>query len=197
MPPFETRQRQGFPCPGHGHVVQPPRRVGILIAADVFPTAVQHGHMVELESLGAVGGQQQEPALPPAYVASPLGQPFDEVAHRRFRAAALQSVFFDGLPQELVPGTGRVRFRPIEQGRAVHEPRVSLSQPFDEVPGFTQPPETRDLLVAHLCANAIGLAEGLAERQHGSQILPAPARSPRTAPSPSRAPGSTGAATPP
>ena len=90
----------------------------------MFPTAVQHGHVIELQSLGAVGGQQQEPALTPAYVPSPLGQPFDEVAHRRFTAAGFQCVFVDGLPQELVPRTGRMRFGPTVQSGAVDEPRI-------------------------------------------------------------------------
>ena len=53
--------------------------------------------MIKLQSLGAVCGQQQDPALAAAYISSPLSQPLDEVVHRYFCAAGFQGVFLQGL----------------------------------------------------------------------------------------------------
>ena len=101
----EAREREGLPGACHGHVVEPARCVRVLIASHALPAAVQHGHVVELQSLGAVRGQQQEPVLAPADVAAPVRQPFDDVIHRHLTAAGLQRVLVDGLAQQVVPGT--------------------------------------------------------------------------------------------
>ena len=60
--------------------------------------------MVELQALGAMGGQQQQPSLAAAHIPSPFGQPFDEVVHRCFRATGLQLVLSYGFSQQLDPG---------------------------------------------------------------------------------------------
>ena len=66
---------------GHGHVVQPARRIRILAVANTIPTTIQHDHVVELQALGAMGGQQQQSALTATYIPRPFGQPLDEAVH--------------------------------------------------------------------------------------------------------------------
>ena len=86
-------QGQRLPGAGHGHVVEPARRVGVFVLAESVPATIEHHHMIELQSLGAVRGHQQESALAAAHVPSPLCQPLDEVLHRHLRfAAGLQRV---------------------------------------------------------------------------------------------------------
>ena len=54
------------------------RGVGVLVAVDSIPASVEDDHVVELQALGSVRCQQQQPVLAARDVAGPLGQPFDE-----------------------------------------------------------------------------------------------------------------------
>ena len=109
----EAREREGLPGAGHGHVVEPAGSVRVLVGIVPVPAAVKHGDVVELQSLGAVRGQQQEPVLAPADVAAPGRQPFDHVIHRHLAAPGLQRVLVDGQSQQVVPGVGRPGFGPL------------------------------------------------------------------------------------
>ena len=64
--------------PRHRNVEQAAGGVGILISGRAIPAAVQDGHMVELQPLCAVRGQQQEPAL----LAPRLARSFTETLHK-------------------------------------------------------------------------------------------------------------------
>ena len=86
--------------------------------------------MIELQTLGAVRGQQQKPALAPANVPAPFGQPLDEVARRGFPAAGFKRVLVDGLAQQVVPWAGRFRLRTAVQGSAVDDTALPPAQPF-------------------------------------------------------------------
>jgi len=60
----------------------------VLASAEAVPAAVEDDHVVELQPLGPVRGQQQQPVLASAGVAAPLGQPLDEWCRRRISTAA-------------------------------------------------------------------------------------------------------------
>ena len=79
------------------------------------PATVQHDHMVELQSFGAMGGEQQQSSLATTYIPAPFGQPLDEVIYRSFPATSLQLMLFDSLPQQVVPRIGGTRFNPIPE----------------------------------------------------------------------------------
>ena len=70
---------------------------------NAVPAVIKHNHVVELQALGAMGGQQHEPALAATQFLSPLGQPFDEVVPRIFRATGLQRVFGFAFLQQFGP----------------------------------------------------------------------------------------------
>ena len=112
----EMRKREGLPRTRHGHVVESARVRRVFVSPDAIPAAIKDGDMVELQPLGTVAGQQQKSVLAPAYLATPLGQPFDHVVHRHVAAAGLQGVLFDGLPQQVVPATRRAFLNPTGQG---------------------------------------------------------------------------------
>ena len=84
--PWEAREGEGLPSACHSHVVEPARSVHILAAANAIPASIQHNYVVELQALGAMGCRQQQPALAATYFPCPLGQPFDKVTNRSFRA---------------------------------------------------------------------------------------------------------------
>ena len=88
--------------------------------------------------------------------------------HRHFATAGLQCVLVDGLPQQVVPGTGRAALRPAGEGTAVDDAGLPCSQPIDKPAGLPQAPETRNVLVAHLHRDAVQLAEGA----HRLQVFP-------------------------
>ena len=165
---LEAHERKGLPGARHRDVVQPARIVWILAMSGAVPAAVQCGHMIELQTLCAVRGQQQKAALAPANVTPPFGQPLDEVAHRGFPAAGFQRVLVDGLAQQVVPRAGGFRLRSAVQGGAVDDTALPAAQPFDERPGLAQAPEVRNFLIARLRRNTVRLAE----RAHRNQILP-------------------------
>ena len=147
---LETRQRECLPGAGHRHVVEPARRVLILALSDAIPATVEYGDMVELQPLGSVPAQQQQPVLTPAYLPAPLRQPLDDMIDRHVSAARLQPVLLDRLPQEVVPGIVRPRFDPVLQGGPVNDAGLSCARPLDEGPGLAQAPEIGDFLVAPL-----------------------------------------------
>ncbi len=54
MRTLKAGKRESVPGTGHGNVVQAARLAGVLALSQPAPAAVQHGDMVELQSLGAV-----------------------------------------------------------------------------------------------------------------------------------------------
>ena len=113
-------QQQCGPGAGHGHVVEAALCVRFLPSSARVPPAIQHGHVVELQAFGLVGGHQQQTLLPLAHIPAPLRQPFDAVIHRGLPAAGLQLVVVDGLPQQVVPGTRWLVCNPGSQRIAIH-----------------------------------------------------------------------------
>ena len=69
---IEARERQGLPGARHGHIVQTAWRVPVFAASNAVPPAVEHGHMVEFQPLGAMGGRQQEAALATTHLPPPI-----------------------------------------------------------------------------------------------------------------------------
>ena len=94
----ESYQRQRLPGARHGDVIETAWRVRVIAASRPVPAAVQHDDVIELQPLGAVGGQQEQSVLAPPDFPSPLGQPLDEVSGRRFPIADFQSVLIYGFP---------------------------------------------------------------------------------------------------
>ena len=68
--------------------------------------------MIELQTLGPVGGQQQQPVLPAAGIPSPLGKPLLEVDQRRGGPAGLGVVLVDRVGQQLDPWSARLAVAP-------------------------------------------------------------------------------------
>ena len=94
--------------------------------SSVWPTRfhppVQHHHVVELQALGAVGGEQEQTPLFPVHLVAPLGQPFYEVVvHRRFVAAGFQNVFVNAFPEQFDPGTDGLVIYPTVENACGHE----------------------------------------------------------------------------
>ena len=82
MRPGEASKRKCLASAGHSHVIQPTRGLGILAGSNAPPAAIQHHHMVKLQTLGAVGRQEQQATLPMACFPRPLREPLDEVLYR-------------------------------------------------------------------------------------------------------------------
>ena len=53
----EAREGQGLPGAGHGHVIEPARGVQVFVLVDAVPASIEHRHVIELQSLGAVCGR--------------------------------------------------------------------------------------------------------------------------------------------
>ena len=85
------------------NVVQSSRGVLVLALTYAVPTSVQHHDMVELQTLGAMGGQQQKATLSATCFPAPIGHPFNEMVYRHLRAAGLYRVVRAGLLQEFGP----------------------------------------------------------------------------------------------
>ncbi|MDV7400417.1 hypothetical protein RZS08_53875, partial [Arthrospira platensis SPKY1] len=60
--------------------------------ADALPATVQHCYMVEFQSLGPMGGEQQQSGWPPPYFPAPFGQPLRKMTARQLRATGFQGV---------------------------------------------------------------------------------------------------------
>ena len=99
----ESGQRECLSGPCHGNVVQSSRGVLVLALANAVPASVQHHDMVELQSLGAMGGQQQKATLAATRFPAPFGQPFNEMVYWHLRATGLYRVVRHGLLQEFGP----------------------------------------------------------------------------------------------
>ena len=102
------------------------------------------------------------------HLTRPLGQPFDEVVHRRLRTAGLKHVFVYGLPEQIGPRASGLVDRPILQLFACYQSGVSLSQPTNQRLDLAKMPDAREVLVGHLHRNPLKLAEAA----YGVQVAP-------------------------
>ena len=79
---------------------EPARRILVFVATDSFPSTIQHGHVVELQALGAVCRKQHQSCLPAAHLPPPFRQPFDKMTCRQFSATGLEVVCCYRLSQQ-------------------------------------------------------------------------------------------------
>jgi len=75
----------------HRDVVQPTRGIGVAGGIALVPVAVEHDHMIELESFGAVRSEQQQSGLPTTRFAGPFGEPVEKVGEWRCAPAVSMS----------------------------------------------------------------------------------------------------------
>ena len=92
--------------------------------------------MVELQALGAVGGEQKQSPLFPVYLASPLGQPLDEVVDGRLSAAGFQNVFGNAFLEQFDLGTGGLVVDPIVEVGGGYQVAFPSVQPVQQGTGL-------------------------------------------------------------
>ena len=113
-------------------------------------------------------GQQQQPPLAPSEFASPFSQPFDEGIHGNFCLAGFGPVLVGCLPQQLDPRTVRLPAQPIAQVLVPHQAGVTPAERVQQSLRLAKMPDTRKLLVRHLCWDALKLAQAA----NGFEIAP-------------------------
>ena len=131
--------------------------------------------MIKLQPLGPVRGQQQQSTLAAANFPAPLGQPFDEGLHRRFRTTGFQRVLGHGFLQQFDPGIRDLTGQPRLDFSAGHQAGIPSSEPFHQSPRFPQVPHAGELLVGHLHRNIFQFAQAA----HRVQMAPISRHPPR------------------
>ena len=88
----EPAEGQCFLGPGHGDVVEAALGVLVLSLAQSVPRSVQDNDVVEFQSLGAVGGEEEQPLLTAPGFLRPFGQPLYELVGGGLESARFQVV---------------------------------------------------------------------------------------------------------